>query len=81
MWLAGMYQEMYTLNNWLRYLDLIVVAVVSKLCLTLLRPHGPYQAPTSMNSPRQEYWSGFPFRASGDLLDPGIKPASPALAD
>ena len=26
-----MYQESYTLNNWLRYLGFIVVAVVSKL--------------------------------------------------
>jgi len=30
--------------------------------------------------PRQEYWSGFPFPSPGDLLDPGIKPVSPALA-
>ena len=29
---------------------------------------------------RQEYWSGFPFLSPGDLPDPGIKPASPALA-
>ena len=35
-----MYQESYTLNNWLRYLGFIVVAVVSKLCLTLLQPMG-----------------------------------------
>ena len=30
----------------------------------------------------QEYWSGFPFPPAGDLLDPGLKPASfasPAL--
>ena len=26
------------------------------------------------------YWSGLPFPAPGDLPDPGIKPASPALA-
>ena len=29
---------------------------------------------------RQEYWSGLPFPSPGDLLDPGIKPVSPALA-
>ena len=29
---------------------------------------------------RQEYWSGLPFPSPGDLPDPGIKPASPALA-
>ena len=29
---------------------------------------------------RQEYWSGLPFPPSGDLSDPGLEPASPALA-
>ena len=33
-----------------------------------------------MGFPRQEYWSGFPFPSPGDLPNPGIKPASPALA-
>jgi len=33
-----------------------------------------------MGFPRQEYWSGLPFFSPGDLPDPGIKPASPALA-
>ena len=28
---------------------------------------------------QQEYWSGVPFLPSGDLPDPGIEPASPAL--
>ena len=28
-----------------------------------------------MEFPRQEYWSGLPFPAPGDLPDPGIKPA------
>ena len=37
------------------------------------------QAPLSMAFPRQEYWSGLPFPSSGDLPDPGIEPASPAL--
>ena len=26
----------------------------------------------------QEYWNGLPFPSPGDLLDPGIEPASPA---
>ena len=30
---------------------------------------------------RQEYWSGLPFPSPGDLPDPGIEPASPALAE
>ena len=38
------------------------------------------QVPMSMGFSRQEYWSGLEFPPSGDLPDPGIKPASPALA-
>ena len=34
----------------------------------------------SMQFPRQEYWSGLPFPSPRDLTDPGIKPASSALA-
>ena len=37
------------------------------------------QAPLSMEFSRQEYWSELPFPPSGDLLDPGIEPGSPAL--
>ena len=37
------------------------------------------QAPLSMEFSRQEYWSGLPFPAPGDLPDPGVKPRSPAL--
>ena len=33
-----------------------------------------------MGFPRQEYWSGLPHTPPGDLPDPGMKPASPALA-
>ena len=29
---------------------------------------------------RQEYWNGLPFPLPGDLPDPGMEPASPALA-
>ena len=35
------------------------------------------QAPLSVEFPSQEYWSGLPFPPSGDLPNPGIKPASP----
>ena len=38
------------------------------------------QTPLSMELPKQEYWSGLPFPCPGDLLNPGIKPVSPALA-
>ena len=40
-----------------------------------------HQAPVSMGFPRQEYWSELPFPSPGDLPNPGIKPASSALAD
>ena len=33
-----------------------------------------------MEFSRQEYWSGLPFLFPEDLLDPGIKLASPVLA-
>ena len=38
------------------------------------------QAPLSMEFPRQEYWSGFPFPLPEDLPDTRIEPVSPALA-
>ena len=37
------------------------------------------QAPLSMESSRQEYWSELPFPPPGDLPSPGIEPRSPAL--
>ena len=37
------------------------------------------QAPLSIGFPKQEYWSGLPFPSPGDLSNPGIEPASPAL--
>ena len=38
------------------------------------------QAPLSMRFSKQEYWSGLPCPSPGDLPNPGIEPASPALA-
>ena len=38
------------------------------------------QALLSMEFSRQEYWSGLPFPTPGDLSQPGIEPASPAVA-
>jgi len=38
------------------------------------------QAPLSMGFSRQEYWSGLSFPSPGDLPDPEIEFASPALA-
>ena len=39
------------------------------------------RVPPSMEFSSQEYWSGLPFPSPGDLPDPGIETASPALAD
>ena len=36
-----------------------------------------HQGPLSMGFSRQEYWSGLPCPAPGDLPDPGINPVSP----
>ena len=38
-----------------------------------------YQAPLSMEFPRQEYWSGLPFPSPADLPNAGTEPRSPAL--
>ena len=60
----------------------ICCCLAAKLFPTLLQPQGlAHQDPLSMGFPRQEYWSGLTFPSPGDLLNPGIKPASPALAD
>ena len=37
------------------------------------------QAPLSIESSRQEYWSGLPFPSPGGLPNPGIRPGSPSL--
>ena len=38
-----------------------------------------HQAPPSMESSRQEYWSGLPFLSPEDLPDPGIEPGFPRI--
>ena len=46
------------------------------------RPHGlSLVAPLYMGFPRQEYRSRLPFPSQEDLPLPGVKPASPVLAD
>ena len=39
-----------------------------------------HQAPLSMGFSKQEYWSGLPCPPPGNLPNPGIETASPALA-
>ena len=41
----------------------------------------PWTVALQASLSKQEYWSGLPFPSPGDLPDPGIKPAPPALAD
>ena len=61
--------------------NLGVSGLVAKLCQTLAKSWTVVcQAPLSMGFSRQEYWSGVQFPSPGDLPDPGIKLASPALA-
>ena len=47
--------------------------LITQLCIS-------HQAPLSMGFPRQQYWSGLPFPSPGDLPDPWVESASPALA-
>ena len=52
----------------------------AKSCPTLVIPQTvAHQAPLSVGSSRQAYWSGLPFPSPGDLPDPGTEPRSPAL--
>ena len=54
--------------------------LVTKSCPTIATPWTvAHQAPLSIGFSRQEYWSGLPFLSPGNLPDPGIEPASPAL--
>ena len=55
--------------------------LVTKLCLTLATPWTvAHQAPLFRELWKQEYWRGLPFPSPGDLPNPGIETASPALA-
>ena len=55
---------------------------VAQSCPTLCDPPWTVarQAPLSLRSSRQEYWSGLLCLPPEDLSDPGISIASPALA-
>ena len=63
----------------------MLLFVRAQLCPALCDPmdYIVHQAPLSMEFSRKQHWSGLPFAALGDLLDPEIElasPASPALA-
>ena len=56
---------------------LVIMCVLSRVRLCNCSPpgssvHGEFS--------RQEHWRGLPFHTPGDLPNPGIEPASPALA-
>ena len=65
-----------------RIQDLKIIACVhAQSRLTFVTPWtAARQASLFMAFSRQEYWSGLPFPSPRDLPNPGIKPASPALA-
>ena len=59
----------------------VCVCVCAQLCLTLCSSMDCNQPGSSvLEFPRWEYWRGLPFPTPGYLPDPGIEPASPALA-
>ena len=60
--------------------NVVVVSQLSRAQLFVTLQTVACQAPLSMGFSRQENWSRLPFPPSGDLPDPGIKPASSALA-
>ena len=77
-------QSLATPYNGRDYIHMCIVCV----CVLSHFSHGQlfvalwtvaHQAPVSMGFSRQEYWSGLPCPPPGDLPDPGIIPASPAL--
>ena len=64
----------------MQVLAVAVVGSLSRIRLFAAPWTAAFQAPLSMGFSRQEYWSGLPFPPPGDLPNPGIEPASPALA-
>ena len=68
-------------SSWDRGLSCCCCRLVTKSCSTLCEPMDcSCQAPLTMGFPRGEYWSRLSFPPPGDLPNPGIEPASPALA-
>ena len=59
--------------------DTCMLCVLSHVRFFVTLRNVALQAPLSVGCFRQEYWSGLPFPSPGDLPNPGIEPASPAL--
>ena len=71
------------LEHWFSILDArgnYLMKLLSRVRLFATPWTVAHQAPLSMGFSRQEYWSGLLCSPPGDLPDPGMKPASPALA-
>ena len=71
--------KMVDFYNGIIYQDYSEVKSLSHVRLTATLWTIAHQAPPSMGFSRQEYWSGLPFPAPGDLPNPGIEPESPTL--
>ena len=68
---------MYINSHFISPLCLVVSSLSCPTLVTLWTVD--HQTPVSMVSSRQEHWSRLPLPSPGDLLDPRIEPASPAL--
>ena len=68
--------EGQNLFNWEKWK---VKVLVPQSCLFSTQWTIACQAPLSVEFSRQQYWSGLPFPAPGDLPNPGIKFTSPAF--
>ena len=60
-------------------LQYLCVCVLSRVWLFATLWTTAHQALLSMGFFWQKHWSGLPFLTSGELPNPGINPASPAL--
>ena len=69
-----------SLKALLEMLFSLLLCLVTQSCLTLCDPMDWCPSGPSVGFPRQEYWSKLLFPSPGYPPDPGIKPASPALA-
>ena len=61
------------------YSIVIVIESLSRVWLFFDPMDVAHQAPLSMGSPWQEYWSGLPSPPPGDLPDPGTEWSNPRL--
>ena len=62
----------FDIKGVIQYMVFVLMSVCMCVCVCV--------APLSMGFPRQEYWNGLQFPSPGDLPDPGMESASPALA-